>query len=196
LVGEAALAAKLPKRNLYTVKDLMNDLKKLDATPSVLYNVGAELVYRELDWCRKTLGDDHLVTQNLVALVDFMQHDYENQLVSGKLWAVKDTPKSAINNFLRDRPEEFMTHPIGILSEQIQDVLKKADESRRLEKKQYKKLEKRVRAEIKADKKNPDLWNKLRVLLWILGKYNESSEAFKTAKELGWSVESSTLVAI
>ena len=196
MIGEVALAAKLPKRKLYTVKDLMNDLKKIDATPSVLYNVGSELVYRELDWCRKTLGDDHLVTQNLVALMEFMQHDYENQLVTGELWRAKDTPKSAINDFLRDKPEEFMVHPIGILSEQIQDVLKKADDSRRLEKKQYKKLEKRVRDEIKADKKNPDLWNKLRVLLWILGKYTESSEAFKTAKDLGWSIESSTLVAI
>jgi hypothetical protein len=190
------VAAKLPKRKLYTVKDLMNDLKKIDATPSVLYGVGSELVYRELDWCRKTLGDDHLVTQNLVALMDFMQHDYESQLVTGELWRVKDTPKSAINAFMSDRPEEFKKHCIGILSEQIQEVLKNADKSRREEKKQYKKLEKRVRAELKADKKNPDLWNKLRVLLWILGKHNESSEAFKTAKELGWSIESSTLVAI
>ncbi|MHA1964194.1 MAG: hypothetical protein ACXACG_05615 [Candidatus Thorarchaeota archaeon] len=190
------MAAKLPKRKLYTVKDLMNDLKKLDATPSVLYNVGSELVYRELDWCRKTLGDDHLVTQNLVALMGFMQNDYETQLVTGELWRVKDTPKSAINAFMRDRPEEFLNHCIGILSAQIQEVLKNADESRRLEKKQYKKLEKRVRSEIKADKKNPNLWNKLRVLLWVLGKHNESSAAFKTAKDLGWSVESSTLVAI
>lgn len=190
------MAARLPKRKQYKVKDLLTDLKKLDATPSVLYNVGSELVYRELDWCRKTLGGDHLLTQNLVALMEFMQHDYEHQLVTGTLWKVKDTPKSAINAFMRDRPEEFLNHPIGILSAQIQEVLKKADESRRLEKKQYKKLEKRVRSEIKADKKNPNLWNKLRLLLWVLGKHNESSEAFKTAKDLGWSIESSTLVAI
>ena len=190
------MPAKLPKRKQYKVKDLLNDLKKIDATPSVLYTVGSELVYRELDWCNKTLGDEHTVTQNLVALMEFMQSDYESQLVSGKLWKVKDTPSFAINTFMRDRPDEFLNHPIGILSEQIQEVLKKAEESRRMEKKQYKKLESRVRSEIKTDKKNPDLWNKLRILLWILGKYNESSEAFKTAKELGWSVENSTLVAI
>ena len=190
------MAAKLPNRKLYTIRDLMNDLKKLDATPSVLYDVGSELVYRELDWCKKTLGDDHLVTKNLIALMEFMQHDYENQLVTGELWRAKDTPKSAISAFMRDRPDEFIDHSIGILSEQIQEVLKKADETRRQEKKQYKKLEKSVRAEIKADKENPDLWNKLRLLLWILGKHTESSEAFKTAKELGWSVENSTLVAI
>jgi hypothetical protein len=174
----------------------MNDLKKLDATPSVLYDVGSELVYRELDWCRKTLGDDHLVTENLTDLMQFMQHDYENQLVTGQLWRAKDTPKSAINAFMRDKPEEFLEHSIGILSAQVQECLKNADESRRKEKKQYKKLEKRVRAEIKADKKNPNLWNKLRVLLWILGKHNESTEAFKTAKDLGWSEEASTLVAL
>ncbi len=190
------MPAKLPNRKLYTVKDLMNDLKKLDATPSVLYHVGSELIYRELEWCRKTLGEDHTVTKNLTDLMDFMQHDYENQLVKGELWRVKDTPKSAINAFLSDRPEEFLSHPIGILSEQIQEVLKRADDIRSNEKKQYKKLEKGVRAEIKADKTNPDLWNKLRLLLWILGKYNESSEAFKTAKELGWSVDHNTLVAL
>jgi hypothetical protein len=190
------LATKLPKRKSYTVKELMSDLKKLDATPSVLYNVGTELVYRELDWCRKTLGDDDFVTQNLAVLMEFMQHDYENQLVTGELWRVKDTTKSAINAFMREKPDEFLNYCIGIPSAQIQEVLKKADESRRLEKKKYKKLEKRVRAEIKADKKNPNLWNKLRLLLWVLGKYNESSEAFKTAKDLGWSVESSSIVAM
>ena len=190
------MAAKFPKRKYYTIKNLLTDLKKIDATPSVLYNVGSELVYRELDWCKKTLGDDHLITKNLTALMEFMQQDYEKQLVTGELWRVKDTPKSAINAFMQDLPDEFLNHPIGILSEQIQEVLKKADETRRQEKKQYKKLEKRVRAEIKADKKNPDLWNKLRVLLWVLGKHNESSEAFKTAKELGWSIENSTLVAL
>ena len=190
------MAAKLPKRKSYTVKELMNDLKKLDATPSVLYTVGSELVYRELDWCRKTLGDDDFVTQNLAVLMEFMQHDYEKQLVTGELWRVKDTPKSAISAFMREKPKEFLNYCIGIPSAQIQKVLKKADESRRLEKKQYKKLEKRVSSEIKADKKNPNLWNKLRLLLWVLGKHNESSEAFKTAKNLGWSIEISTLVSI
>jgi hypothetical protein len=190
------VAARLPKRKQYTVKDLLNDLKKINATPSVLYNVGSELVYRELDWCTKTLGENHPVTQNLVALMEFMQCDYESQLVTGKLYKVKDTPNSAINAFMRDRPAEFLNHPIGILSAQIQEVLKKAEESLRMEKKQYKKMESRVRSEIKTDKKNPDLWNKLRILLWIVGKYSESSEAFKTAKDLGWSVENSTLVAI
>jgi hypothetical protein len=195
-VGEFTLAKKLPKRSLYTIKQLMTDLKSIDATPSVLYDVGSELIYRELDWCRKTLGDDHLVTKNLMTLMDFMQSGYEHQLVIGELCGVKDTPKSAINAVMREMPNEFLGHPIGILSDQIELILKKADESRREEKKRYKGLEKRIRAEIKADKKNPDLWNQLRVLLWIVGKYTEASEAFKTAKELGWTAERSNLVAL
>lgn len=190
------MVKKLPKRNLYTIKQLMTDLKSIDATPSVLYDVGSELIYRELEWCRKTLGDDHLVTKNLTALMDFMQSGYERQLVTGELSGVKDTPKSAINAVMREMPKEFLAHPIGLLSDQIELALKKADECRREEKKHYKGLVKGIRAEIKADKKNADLWNQLRVLLWILGKYTEASEAFKTAKELGWSPERSNLVAI
>ena len=190
------MAKKLPKRSLYTIKQLMADLKSIDATPSVLYDVGSELIYRELDWCRKTLGDDHLVTKNLMALMDFMQSGYEHQLVIGELCGVKDTPKSAINAVMREMPKEFLGHPIGLLSDQIELILKKADESRREEKKRYKGLVKRIRAEIKADKKNPDLWNQLRVLLWIVGKYTEASEAFKTAKKLGWTAERSNLVAL
>ena len=53
-----------------------------------------------------------------------------------------------------------------------------------------------VRKEIKDDKDNPNLWYKLRLVLWISEKYSESSDAFKTAKQLGWSVENSALVAL
>jgi tetratricopeptide (TPR) repeat protein len=190
------VAAKLTKRKQYTVKDLLNDLKKIEATPSVMYDVGSELVYRELDWCRKTLGDDHDVTANLQDLIQFMQKGYEAQLVTGEFWRVKDTPKAAINAFMRERPDEFLKYPVGILSEQIHEILRKAQASRKLEIKQYKKLVKNIRKEIKADKEDPNLWNKLRLVLWIIGKYNESSEAFKTAKQLGWTIESSTLVAL
>jgi len=190
------VAVKLTKRKQYTVKDLLNDLKKIEATPSVMYNVGSELVYRELDWCRKTMGDDHDVTANLQDLVQFMQKGYEKQLVTGELWRVKDTPKAAINAFTRDRPEEFLNYPVGILSDQIHEILRKAQASRKFEIKQYKKLVKNIRKEIKTDKDDPNLWNKLRLVLWIIGKYNESSEAFKTAKQLGWTVENSTLVAL
>lgn len=190
------MAVKLPKRKQYTIKDLLNDLKKIEATPSVLYDIGSELVYRELDWCLKTLGEEHNVSTNLQELIQFMQSGYEEQLVNGEFWRVKDTPQAAINAFMRDRSEEFLKYPVGILSDQIHEILQKAAKSRKLEKKQYKKMVKNVRKEIKEDKENANLWNKLRLVLWIVGKYNESSEAFKTAKQLGWTPESSTLVAI
>lgn len=190
------MSAKLTKRKQYTLKDLLNDLKKIEASPSVMYDVGAELVYRELDWCIKTLGNDHEVTSNLQELMEFMQRDYEAQLVNGELWRVKDTPKAVINAFMRDRSDEFLKYPVGILSDKIHETLRKAAVSRKAEIKQSKKLVKNIRKEIKADKENPNLWNKLRLVLWIVGKYNESSEAFKTAKKLGWTVDSTTLVAL
>jgi uncharacterized protein HemY len=109
---------------------------------------------------------------------------------------VKDTPRAAINAFMKERPEDFLKYPVGILSEQIHEVLKKAQASRKLEIKEHKKLVKNIRKEIKEDKNDPNLWNKFRLVLWIIGKYNESSEAFKTAKKLGWTVETSTLVAL
>jgi hypothetical protein len=195
-VGEYTVAVKLTKRKQYTIKDLLNDLKKIEATPSVMYTVGSELVYRELDWCQKTLGEDHNITTNLQDLQEFMMSGYEEQLVTGELWRVKDTPKAAINSFMRNQSEEFLKYPVGVLSEQIHGILQKAAESRKREKKQYRKMVKNVRKEIKDDKDNSNLWNKLRLVLWFTGKYNESSEAFKTAKQLGWTVESSTLVAI
>ena len=128
--------------------------------------------------------------------MDFMQSGYEEKLVNGELWRVKDTPKSAINAFMKERPEEFLSYPVGILSDQIHEILKNAQATRKLEIKEHKKLVKNIRKEIKEDKKDPNLWNKLRLVLWIIGKYNESSEAFKTAKQLGWTVETSTLVAL
>jgi len=33
-------------------------------------------------------------------------------------------------------------------------------------------------------------------MLWIIGQYPESSNAFKTAKKLGWNIEESRLVAL
>jgi hypothetical protein len=178
------------------MKDLLNDLKKIEATPRITYDVGSELVYRELDWCQKTLSADHEITSNLRELMEFMQSGYEKQLVTGELWRVKDTPKAAINRFMKERSEAFLKYPVGILSDQIHLILKKAQASRKLEIKEHKKLVKNIRKEIKEDKKDPNLWNKLRLVLWIIGKYNESSEAFKTAKKLGWTIESSTLVAL
>ncbi|MGD9381377.1 MAG: hypothetical protein PVI03_02940, partial [Candidatus Thorarchaeota archaeon] len=81
-------------------------------------------------------------------------------------------------------------------SDHIHQVLEAAKKERKREIKTFKQIEKGVRREIKADPENPDLWNKLRLLLWILGKHKESSEAFKKAKKLGWDSATSDFVAL
>jgi hypothetical protein len=188
--------ANLPKRNKYTVKEVMNDLKKIGPTPSILSRIGSELIYYEWSCCRSLLSDDHPVTSNLQDLLQFMENEYEQLLVKGELWRVKDTPRFAINNFLRGRSKEFLEYELDRPADQIYELLKNADQNRRDELKNFRKLAKVVKKEIEDDEKNPELWNKLRLVLWIAEKYNESSEAFKTAQQLGWSPENSALVAI
>ncbi|MHA1480774.1 MAG: hypothetical protein ACTSQZ_05080 [Candidatus Thorarchaeota archaeon] len=80
--------------------------------------------------------------------------------------------------------------------EYIHGLLEDADKSRKAEIKQFKKVLKFVKKEIKASPDDPMLYNKMRLLLWIIEKYSESSTAFKTAKKLGWNVEESSLVAL
>ncbi|MFW9844808.1 MAG: hypothetical protein ACFFEV_09545 [Candidatus Thorarchaeota archaeon] len=187
---------QLPKRTKYTVKDVLNDLKKIGPTPSVLGNIGSQLIYYEWTCCRNLLSDDHPVTSNLQDLLQFMERDYEQLLVSGELWRVKDTPNAALNDFLKGRSKEFLDYTLEKPADHIRSLLETAAKKRKDELKQFKKLVKFVKKEIKADKKNPALWNKLRLVLWLAENYAESSEAFKKARELGWSPETSVLVAI
>jgi len=187
---------ELPKRTKYTVKDVLNDLKKIGPTPSILGKIGSQLIYYEWTCCRDLLSDDHPVTSNMQDLLQFMEHDYEELLVSGELWRVKDTPNAALNDFLKGRSKEFLEYTLEKPADHIRGLLETAAKTRKDELKQFKKLAKLVKKEIKEDKENPNLWNKLRLVLWMAKKYSESSEAFKTAKELGWSPETSALVAI
>jgi len=142
------------------------------------------------------LSDDHPVTSNLYDLLQFMEREYEQQVVTGELWRVKDTPQAAMNDFLKGRSKEFLDYTLDRPTDFIYGLLKTVDKDRKAEMKYFRKLVKVVRKEIKDDKDNPNLWYKLRLVLWISEKYSESSEAFKTAKQLGWSVENSALVAL
>jgi hypothetical protein len=187
---------QLPKRAKYAVKDVLNDLKKIGPSPSILGKIGSQLIYYEWTCCRSLLSDDHPVTSNLHDLLQFMEHDYEQLLVSGELWRVKDTPRAALNDFLKGRSKEFLEYTLEKPANNVRELLETAIKNRKNEIKQFKKLAKLVKKEIKADKKNPDLWNKLRLVLWMAEDYAGSSEAFKTARELGWSPETSALVAI
>ena len=188
--------ADLPKRNKYAIKDVLNDLKKIGPTPNILENIGSQLIYYEWTCCRDLLSDDHPVTSNLYDLLQFMEHEYEHLLVSGELWRVKDTPTAALNDFLKGRSKEFLEYTLEKPADDIRGLLETAAKNRKNELKQFKKLAKLVKKEIKGDKNNPDLWNKLRLVLWMAEDYTGSSEAFKTARELGWSPETSALVAI
>ena len=162
----------------------------------ILRKIGSQLIYYEWTCCRNLLSDDHPVTSNLHDLLQFMEHDYEQLLVSGELWRIKDTPRSALNDFLKGRSKEFLEYTLEKPAESIRALLEAAVKNRKNEIKHFKKLVKLVKKEIKEDKENPDLWNKLRLVLWMAEKYPESSEAFKTARNLGWSPETSALVAI
>ncbi len=187
---------ELPKRKQYAIKDVMNDLKKIGPTPSIMEEMGSKLIYYEWSCCENLLSSDHPVTSNLRDLLDFMENIYELQLVTGELWRVADTPQSAINAFLKGRSKEFLEYKLERSPDYIYDLLLSAAKLRKDEISQYKNLEKNVRKEIKEDSENPELWNKLRLLLWITENYREATEAFKKAKDLGWSAEKSKLVAL
>ncbi|MHA2069336.1 MAG: hypothetical protein ACXABY_33670 [Candidatus Thorarchaeota archaeon] len=189
-------SAKLSKRKKYTVKNLITDLKKIGCTPRVLDNLGREIVYYEWSQAQHLLGEDHPVTLHLETLLEFMQGGCEKQLVNGELWRAADTPQAALNTAIRGAPAEFLSYQFVRPSDHIHGVLAAAKKERKIELKTYKQIEKGVRKEIKEDPENPDLWNKLRLLLWILGKHKESSEAFKKAKQLGWDSSTSAFVAL
>lgn len=189
-------STKLTQRTKYTVKNLVNDLKKIGCTPRVLDTVGREVVYFEWTQAQEHLGEDHPVTIHLGSLLGFMRGGCERRLVEGELWRASDTPQAAINEAVRGAPGEFLSYEFIRSADHIRNVLKSVVDERDRELKDYKRIEKGVRREIKADPENPDLWNKLRLLLWILGRYKESSEAFKKAKKLGWDKSTSQFVAL
>lgn len=191
------ISVELPaRRKKYTVKGLMSDLKKMGATPSVTDFIGSQCIYNEWNLCERDLGDDHPVTSHLAELLDFMQNGYEQQLVIGEFWRTKDTPAAAINAALRGRPTEFLTYVLDRPADYIYGLLEQAVASRKSELNEYKRFESGVRTEIESDPENFHLWNKLRLLLWLLGQYKESSEAFQKAKRLGWDASSAEFVAL
>lgn len=184
------------KRQKYCVKDLLNDLKKIEPSPAVLSKIGTELIYFEWNSCCGTLGQNHDVTKHLGELLEFTQSGFEKQLVQGEFWRAKDTPRSALNEFVKDRPAEFMKHVLNRSSDYIHGLLKEAAKRRKNEVKQYKKLATQLKNELKNDEENPELWNQLRLVLWIIGDYSESSKAFQNAKKFGWSSDETYLVAL
>ncbi|MHA1248012.1 MAG: hypothetical protein ACTSPE_11850 [Candidatus Thorarchaeota archaeon] len=192
----AAERVKLPKRKVYTVKSLMRDMMAIEATPTVVQKIGTEVIYFEWTCCREIFGDNHPVTVGLDMLLKFMQEDYERFLLEGELWRTADTPRAAINKFLKTLPPEVLDHELCRESEYIHSVLEAARQERLREIRRCKQIEKGLRAELKQSPDDPDLHNQLRLVLWLLGEYREASQEFKTAKKLGWAPDKSVLVAL
>jgi tetratricopeptide (TPR) repeat protein len=187
---------KLPDRKKYTVKTLMTDLKKINPTPNILRRIGTEIIYYEWTSADRLLGSDHPVTVNFSELLEYTENGYEQELVQGKLWRIKDTPRSALNDFLTGRPKEFLSYILDRPTSYVKQVLESAIEESKTEMKQLKKYEKVVRQLIKQNPDAPDSWNRLRLVLWLMGKYREATKAYRKAKELGWDPTTSKLVAV
>ena len=192
----AKTSIKLPNRKKYTIKTLMTDLKKINPTPNILRMIGTEIIYYEWTSADRLLGSDHPVTVNFGELLEYTENGYEQELVQGKLWRIKDTPKSALNSFLTGRPNEFLTYTFDRPADYVKQVLDSAIEESKTELKQLKRYEKVIRKAIKQNPEDPDSWNRLRLILWLMGKYRKATEAYREAMKLGWDPETSKLVAV
>jgi tetratricopeptide (TPR) repeat protein len=190
------MSKKLPVRDVYTVKMLLNDLKKMKLTPSGLYTIGTEVVYYEWQMAIDNLGENDPIVVYLEELLNFMQTDYERRLVEGDLRREKDTPGATINSFLKETPLEFQSYVLQRSGEFISGVLRAAQVINKREIERYERIENRLSAELEENPDNPELWNQLRLALWILGRYDEASFAFKQAKKLGWDKGKSRTVAV
>jgi len=188
--------SRLPIRDAYTVKSLLSDLKKLKLTPNTLYTVGTEILYYEWKEALDDLGENDEVTIHLEELMNFMQATYERRLIQGELRREKDTPNEAINAFLKETPIEFQSYVLKKQGPFIQGVLQAMHTQNEREMAHHKRTEKGIRDELEKHPKDPELWNQLRLTLWILGNYEEASDAYKKAKKLGWDKTKSKTVGI
>ena len=188
--------ARIPQRNAYTVKNLLGDLKKLKLTPSTLYTVGTEIIYFEWTQAREELGEQDEITIHLEELMRFMQTDYERRLLQGELRREKDTPNEAINTFLKETPIEFQSYVLKRPGPFVQGVLQAMHTQSEREIARYKRTENGIRKELEEHPKDPELWNHLRLVLWIIGQYDDASDAYKRAKIFGWDKTKSKIVGI
>jgi tetratricopeptide (TPR) repeat protein len=188
--------ARIPTRSAYTVKNLLSDIKKLKLTPSTLYTIGTEILYYEWTEALEDLGKNDEVTVYLEELLNFMQTDYERRLLQGELRREKDTPNEAINSFIKETPIEFQSYVLKRPGPFIQGVLQAMYTRSEREIERHRRAEQGIRRDLEKNPKDAELWNQLRLTLWVLGKYDEASEAYKKAKKLGWEKSKSRTVGI
>jgi tetratricopeptide (TPR) repeat protein len=178
------------------VKNLLNDLKKLRLTPSTFYTIGSEILYFEWKEAAEELGSDDEITVHLEELLKFMQSDYERRLLQGELRRERDTPNDAINTFLKETPVEFQSYVLKRPGPFIQGVLHATYTQSDRELERYQRTERGLRTDLEKQPKDPELWNQLRLVLWILGDFDGASEAYKKAKILGWDKSRSKTVGV
>ncbi|MFW9919494.1 MAG: hypothetical protein ACFFED_07830 [Candidatus Thorarchaeota archaeon] len=187
---------KLTKRDTYTVKTLLNDLKKLRLTPNSLYIVGNEVLYFEWTEAVNNLGREDPIAAYLQELLTFMESDYEDRLVEGDIRREDDTIGATFTSYLKDTPSEFQSYTLERSGEFIRGVLMAAQSQSMRDLHRYAKIEQSLRKRLEEKPKDPDLWNEMRIALWIQGKYEEASEAHKKAKKLGWDRRKSKTVGV
>ena len=187
---------KLTARDTYTIKTLLNDLKKLRLTPSTLYVIGTEIIYFEYNVARENLGDDDLITIHMQELLNYMQHEYERQLLNGELRREEDTPSTALNTFLKETPLEFRSYVLERPGEFVQGVLHAANVQSQRELNRLERVENGLRKGLEQKPQDANLWFNLHLVLWIKGDYEEASKAFKKAKKYGWDKSKSQLIGI
>ena len=108
----------------------------------------------------------------------------------------KDTPNAIVNSFLKETPIEFQSYTLERTGEFINGVLQAAQSVNHKDLVRYKLIEEKLRKRIEENTSDPDLWNELRLVLWIHGRYEEASDAFKKAKKLGWEPSKSKTIGV
>jgi tetratricopeptide (TPR) repeat protein len=190
------MSVKLPKLDTYTIRTLLTDLKRLKLTPNSLYLVGSEVIYYEWKRAEENLGPDDEVTTYLGELLNFMQNDYESRLLDGDIHREDATLPATLTTYLKETPSEFQSYTLERPGEVIRVALKAARTQSERDITRYERIEGTLRSRIANDPTNSELWNDLRITLWILGKYEEASSAYKKAKKFGWDRTESETVGV
>jgi hypothetical protein len=185
-----------PKRDTYSIKTLLNDIKKTRPTPGMLYIIGSEIIYYEWAQAENSLGPNDPVTIHLGELLEFLQSGYEKRLIQGELRRKSDTANATINTFLKETPIEFQSYTFERPGDFVQGVLKASLAQKRREIIRYERILEGVKRDLEKIPNDPNLWNMMRLSLWVLGRYDEANVAAKKAEKLGWNPKQSKIVGV
>ncbi len=168
----------------------------IQATPGVIQRLGSEVIYAEWKFAQEQFGPDSPITQGLAKALSFMEKEYERMLLEGEISSPTDTPRAALQKLLKSLPKEAKDHVLVRDPAYIHQVLEEVLEDRLRELERCSQIEAGLRREVEENPDDPDLYNQLRVVLWLKGDFEESSKVFARARELGWSPDRSALVAL